>query len=377
MVKKPEKEKKHPKIVTEQDLKKVSPELTVLSFGAGQDSTTILYKLVFDPIFKATYAPKRLLVLMADTGDEHPATYQHVEFIKAFCLKHGIEFVMISKDMGYHNDGWGSLREQYAKNHTCGSKGFNKSCTDNLKIKPLYSYLNWWVAKNYGIAMGYDKSDMASTNDTGKLALVRFAEKYGKINMLIGLAAGEESRIADPDYDSKGDGRRWRAKSVRIIYPLMHCQMDRKACQDYIKQIGQPMPIPSNCLLCPWMSDIELLWLYRFMPDDFAAWCKFEKDKLEKSWYMDHAPFFKKEKGKETPKAKFNLDTGKWDLPRDAKGKKIKPIKWGNRNIGVFGDEEEYLPEKIKSVIAKFGHMTDKELNEYKMSHGHCVKSKY
>ena len=25
----------------------------------------------------------------------------------------------------------------------------------------------------------------------------------------------------------------------------------------------------------------------------------------------------------------------------------------------------------------KFGHMTYDELHEYKMSHGHCVKSKY
>lgn len=35
---------------------KVGTELTVLSYGAGQDSTAILYKLALDSQFRALYA---------------------------------------------------------------------------------------------------------------------------------------------------------------------------------------------------------------------------------------------------------------------------------------------------------------------------------
>lgn len=47
----------------------------------------------------------------------------------------------------------------------------------------------------------------------------------------------------------------------------------------------------------------------------------------------------------------------------------------GDKNLGVWG--KVLLPQKLQEVISKHGHMTDLELIEYKMSHGHCVKSKY
>jgi len=53
--------------------------LTILSSGVGQDSMTILFLLVHDPIFKAKYAPGRLLVLFADTHTEAPETYSYMD----------------------------------------------------------------------------------------------------------------------------------------------------------------------------------------------------------------------------------------------------------------------------------------------------------
>lgn len=44
-------------------------------------------------------------------------------------------------------------------------------------------------------------------------------------------------------------------------------------------------------------------------------------------------------------------------------------------NKGVFG--VKLLPEKLQEAIAKFGHMTDEELDHHKMTHGHCIRSKY
>ncbi len=50
--------------------------LTVLAFGGGQDSTAILYRIALDKAFRSRYVKGDLLVLMSDTGNEHPHTYR-------------------------------------------------------------------------------------------------------------------------------------------------------------------------------------------------------------------------------------------------------------------------------------------------------------
>ena len=46
-----------------------------------------------------------------------------------------------------------------------------------------------------------------------------------------------------------------------------------------------------------------------------------------------------------------------------------------DQNLGVNG--KKWLPQALQEATELYGHMTDQELNEYKMSHGHCVKSRY
>jgi len=295
----------------------MSDQLTILSFGGGQDSTTLLYKYVYDQGFRSKYAPNDFLVIMSDTGDEHRDTYSHVENIKKFCGKNKIEFVHLTSDMGYHYDSWQSLRGFYNLKNTVGSKAFPKTCTDKLKIQPIYKFLEDWLHKKYGVDKGRKK------------AFLRFAERYGKIKMMIGIASGEEKRMADPSKDSM----KWRKKSINHIYPLVDLGLDRKGCQEYISSTGNQVPVPSNCILCPFMNEIELLWLYRFHPEDYQDWVRIEENKL-----------------------KANEDKG-------------------NKNLGVWG--RKFLPEKLNEAVAKYGYMTDEELKEYKMSHGHCVMSKY
>jgi hypothetical protein len=84
------------------------------------------------------------------------------------------------------------------------------------------------------------------------------------------------------------------------------------------------------------MSDIELLWLSRFYPADYAEWVTIEANKL----------------------ARFKAE----GLPDD-------------KNYGVWA--KKTLPEVLAKAQVKYAHMTDAQLHEYKMSHGHCVRSKY
>ena len=52
-----------------------------------------------------------------------------------------------------------------------------------------------------------------------------------------------------------------------------------------------------------------------------------------------------------------------------AAGKKV-----GANNGAMKGG---LLPVQVTAAEEKFGHMTDAELDDYKMSHGHCVQSSY
>lgn len=307
--------------------------ITILSFGAGQDSTAILYKLILDQAFRDQYLKGKLIVLMADTGNEHPATYQHVEFVKSFCKLHRIEFYLISHDQGYHPKNWNTLQQNFQAHNTVMSVAFPKTCTDNLKIKPLYNFLDRYIATQY---YGYSEPQRPK----GKRFIKHFCKQYGKINVLLGIAAGEESRIAEPKYEIDFFGNflianpTWMDHCLQKVYPLVDLQMDRSACQIYIRSTGLPLPPPSNCMMCPFLSKQEILWLYRNYPETFYEWQGYEQAKLNKFSNAE-----------------------------------IKS------NLGVKG--KITLAEFLDQAIAEYGHWTDEQLNDYKMSHGHCVKSAY
>lgn len=313
--------------------------ITILSFGAGQDSTAILYKLVLDKTFRKQYVKGKLLVLMSDTGNEHPGTYSHVQFIRTFCKYHNIEFYLITSIQGYHPKNWDSLQHNFKTHNTVMSVAFPKTCTDNLKIKPLYNFLDHYIAKHY---YAYNQPNRPK----GKRYIKHFCKQFGKINVLLGIAAGEESRIAKSNkatdlntrFDIFGDvittKSTWMDHCLEKVYPLVNLQMDRAACQTYIRATGLPLPPPSNCMMCPFLSKQEILWLYRNYPEVFYEWQAYEQAKLNKF-------------------SNANIKS----------------------NLGVKGNMT--LAEFLNQAIAEYGHMTDEQLEVYKMSHGHCVKSAY
>lgn len=290
--------------------------VTVLSFGGGQDSTAILLLCLYDTAFRERYAPGRILCVMSDTGDEHAETYAHVAEMQRLCQFFPfVDFVLITPAMGFHPKTWPTLRFQMERNNTIMGKGFSKSCTSNLKIVPIYNYVEHYLGNRYG----FRKKNKANYYGYEKL--------FGKLRVLIGIAAGEDSRIGGAMPAT------WMNHCLERVYPLHELGYDRARCQDLIHSFGVPVPPPSNCILCPWMSKQELLYLYRYMRADFDYWVIREKAKM------------------------------------------AKPAPEGKQNLGVFG--KKTLEQILAEAVAKYGHWTDKQLREYKMSHGHCVKSKY
>ena len=242
------------------------PELTVLSMGLGQDSTALLYKYLYDKEFRSTYVPNRLLVIFADTGNEFPQTYSHLEYVKKLCIEHDIEFVHLQGDSGFHSPDWRSLSHFYEKKSAIGSKAYPKICSQRLKIEPIYRFLEYWLGLNYSVKVG------------NKKGIRQFALEFGKVRMMIGIAKNEEGRMSNASERKE----RWYRESIEHCYPLVDLGLDRKGCQEYILSVGHAVPIPSNCMMCPFLSAEELEYLRRFEPKELESWIWHEKRKLSK-----------------------------------------------------------------------------------------------
>lgn len=296
----------------------------MLSYGGGQQSWGLLVKLVEDEDFRNRFAPGELWVAMSETSNEHPLTEMHTAYTRKFCRANEIPFTHIRPFMGFHTKTWLGLNEHHDAYGTIGSVAYNKTCTDNLKIKPFYKWL---------CAELVSKFDVPHTGKHGpKQPLVSFAEQYGKVNVMIGLDIDEKGRMAKAaEYEQKIG--KWFAKAVVRTYPLIEWGWNRQAVQTFLRGGGYPVPPPSNCMRCFYMGPVELLWLARHHPEELAAWIEQERTKL------------------------------------------LKNVDVGDRNLGVFG--RTTIPEKLEQVEREFGHMTNDELTEYKMSHGHCVASHY
>lgn len=309
--------------------------LTILSFGGGQDSTAILLKMIDrNSDVRSRYVKDQLIVVMSDTGDEHPYTYDHVDNMKKICWQNDIPFFFLQKHHGYHVDSWPDLispqlRSEGGKYKPSMVQLGTKSCTDNLKLTPIYKFVDEYInAKmNYGFTI-------RSGRGCNKQAIKKFYKEVGEISVLIGFAKGEESRVQKSEKleikEKASDKDGWK-KGLKRFYPLIDLGMGREECQKYIKDMIGYCPMPSNCMRCPYQSLQEILWLYRNYPDKFAEWVEIENRKLIR-------------------------DSDK------------------EKNYGVYANKKT-LSEKLTEALEKYGHMTFGELNNYKMSHGCTTNS--
>jgi len=307
--------------------------VVILSFGGGQDSTALLHLYRKDKAFRDKYVgPASFAAVYAATGDEFDLTDRHVENVQKMCDAEGIPFYHLTPDKGYHHAKSQDLISWYRGTDSCGSKAYPKSCTDKLKIVPIYNFLEQWICHTWAPMHGDSKVTEAYGRKHG---LKVYARRHGRIVVMLGIAAGEEKRATGKAAKARVQPV-WQRDAIDKVYPLIDLGLDRAGCQKLIASYGEPVPFPSNCKRCPFLNDIELLFLARHYPEALEEWIDIEAKKL---------------------------------LRDEARG--TDPTK----RYGVF--VKTLLPEKLKEVEAKFGHMTNQELWDYRNSHGHCVMSSY
>jgi 3'-phosphoadenosine 5'-phosphosulfate sulfotransferase (PAPS reductase)/FAD synthetase len=303
--------------------------LTVLSFGGGQDSTTILYKFIYDRDFRAKYAPDELVVVMSDTGNEHPETNAHVAKCRDLCMGFGIPFEFLSFDRGFHSGSWANgLQKFFETNDTIGSVAFPATCSVNLKVEPIRRWLKEYCALQIG---------RPSMREDWRAVEAYRWRTGGKIKMLLGIAA-DEDRVQAPSTT------KWVAANIENVYPLRDLGWNRADCQRYIASVGRTVPPPSNCIMCHFKSPQELLWTARTMPREWSVWVALEARKLAANTHMN---------------AVVSAKTGRIV----------------NKNLGV--KNQDTLVAALAKAEAQYGHMTLAELDDYRMSHGHCTKTSF
>lgn len=161
-------------------------------------------------------------ILFADTGAERPATYTHVERMKAWARRVGfpeIETVRYDPPIAPYKD----LEGECLKNQAMPQLAFGRhGCSVKWKIKPQLKRL-----KEKGI--GARRQAIGLDNGPADLRRAKnFAEKA---------------------FDAPG---------VEFWYPLQEWGFDREASKEIIAREGIEVPIKSCCFFCPGMKKAEI-----------------------------------------------------------------------------------------------------------------------
>lgn len=239
-------------------------EVEVLSLGAGVQSTTMLLMAC-----RGEIVPKPDLVIFADVGWEPKGVYKHLEWLKSYVRKYGIEIVIATG---------GNIRDDILRAVEDSSR-FASLPFFTLSEVPIYEGDGDYEEEEYNenqISMfddiefeiaekeiiGYRKQKgmvrRQCTNEYKIKVIRRRVREYlgylkgqrvkDLVHMWKGISTDEIQRM-----DMSRDA--W----VKFRYPLIDANMSRKDCENWLIENGYYVPPKSSCIGCPFHNDA--MWL--------------------------------------------------------------------------------------------------------------------
>jgi 3'-phosphoadenosine 5'-phosphosulfate sulfotransferase (PAPS reductase)/FAD synthetase len=192
----------------------------VVSYGGGTNSTALL-------ILMKRRGQRPSLIMFADTGNEKPETYEHLEVMQGWCLSNDFPQITVVRNTLPQGVKDGSLYGEVYRLGTMPSKVFGVSgCSMKWKVEPQRKFQREWMRAN----------------------------GLGIVRHYVGYDAGEAHRIAKAS--------RYEAPSYEVIeYPLVDADWGRDECVDAIDAEGLPRPGKSACFMCPSSRKPEVIWL--------------------------------------------------------------------------------------------------------------------
>jgi hypothetical protein len=195
------------------------PKLTVLSFGAGVQSTTLALMAARGEI------PAPDCAIFADTGWEPKAVYDHLDRLEA-----ALPFPLYRVSAGNIRDSIVARRNTTGGRFASvpwftldptGKKGMGRrQCTSEFKLKPIRQKLRELVG-----------------------AVPRQRLPIDSVKVLIGISTDEVSRMK-PSRD------RW----IKNVWPLIDAGMSRQDCVRWMEERQWKAP-KSACIGCPFHSN--------------------------------------------------------------------------------------------------------------------------
>lgn len=221
------------------------PDLRVLSFGAGVQSTVLALLGL-----RGAFGPPPDVLIFADTMFEPRSVYRHIEWMKSEVkrLSNGrVEVAVVSagdlrKD---HINGLNSTGQRVASMplFTAGGKGMGRrQCTREYKIQPI-------------------EKEVRRILGVGNRKRVHVT-----IEMWIGISTDEISRL-------KYNPRKWAINR----WPLIEARMTRADCRAWFEREYPERPlVKSACSACPFRDNAAWRDLKKSDPEAFADAVSFD-----------------------------------------------------------------------------------------------------
>lgn len=218
--------------------------MNIVSFGGGTNSAALLiglykHKIPID------------LITFADTGAEHPHTYQFIEIINQWLAEHGMPQITVVQYVDRYGNRL-SLETECLRSHTLPSIAYgHKRCSQKHKIAPQEKFCNHYAPCR------------------------EVWQRGEKVNRYIGYDAGEVKRYEHSRKYNEAD------KKYHNRYPLIEeWGWNRDDCIREIKAEGLPQPGKSSCFFCPSMKKQEILYLKEHYPDLFNRAATLEENAM-------------------------------------------------------------------------------------------------
>lgn len=211
-------------------------DLTVLSLGAGWQSTTLALMAAHGEV-----TPMPDYAIFADTGNEKRATYAHLDWLATKLPYPIIRKVRSGKSLSaetiehYRGDG-GS---PYTPPFFYDGGMLPIRCSKEWKTRVIIKELRRQLGYEYGERV------------------VRT-----KVEMWLGFTTDEAHRMKPSE-----------AKWITNRWPLVERRMHRGECEPWLTRHGYPLPPRSACTHCPLQTDGEFAIM---APDDFKEACAFD-----------------------------------------------------------------------------------------------------
>ena len=223
--------------------------LEILSFGAGVQSTTLLYLAL-----RGEHGlPKLDHVIFADVGWEPQEVYDHLEACKTLCEEHGVAFhtvvhrnlkddIIGAADRQVKGEKGGRLasftppfyvrpKEVIDGVETLGELGMlRRFCTSIYKVAPVDKKINE-IRREWAASRGL-KAKPAN---------------YPDVKVWLGISLDEIQRM-------KSSTKGWMEYRHPLAWDL---RWTRQHCLQWFEKSGLPKPPRSACLGCPYHSNKE------------------------------------------------------------------------------------------------------------------------